>query len=75
MNLEQIRIDFVPEHDRLLMRLASGDPGRTIIMRGLRPLCHRRCRAFWLAHYRMDSSTPQSRTAFLTKVEAKAASL
>jgi NAD(P)H dehydrogenase (quinone) len=57
------------------VRLMSGDPGRRIIMRGLRPLCHRRCRTFWLAHYRMDSSTPRSRAAFLTKVEAKAASL
>ena len=42
------------------VRLMSGDPGRRIIMRGLRPLCHRRCRTFWLAHYRMDSSTPQA---------------
>jgi NAD(P)H dehydrogenase (quinone) len=57
------------------VRLMSGDPGRRIIMRGLRPLCHRRCRTFWLAHYRMDSSTPRSRAAFLTKVEAKAARL
>jgi NAD(P)H dehydrogenase (quinone) len=57
------------------VRLASGDPGRRIIMRGLRPLCHRRCRTFWLGHYRMDSSTPQSRGAFLAKVEALAARL
>ena len=44
-------------------------------MRGLRPLCHRRCRTFWLGHYRMDSSTPQSRAAFLARVEALAAKL
>jgi putative NADPH-quinone reductase len=57
------------------IRFAIGDPGRRIILRGLRPLCHRRCRAFWLGHYRMDSSTPQSRGAFLARVDALAAKL
>ena len=53
------------------IRFAIGDPGRRVIMRGLRPLCHPRCRTFWLGHYRMDSSTPESRGAFLAKVEAR----
>lgn len=53
------------------IRFVIGDPGRRIIMRGLRPLCHPRCRTFWLGHYRMDSSTPRSRTSFLAKVEAR----
>ena len=57
------------------IRFAVGDPGRRIIMRGLRPLCHRRCRSFWLGHYRMDRSTPQSRAAFLARVEGQAARL
>ena len=57
------------------IRLVSGDPGRRIVMKGLRPLCHRRCRSFWLGHYRMDSSTPASRARFLRKVEALAAGL
>jgi putative NADPH-quinone reductase len=57
------------------LRFAVGDLGRRIIMRGLRPLCHRRCRTFWLGHYRMDSSTPETRAAFLAKVEALAARL
>lgn len=52
-----------------------GDPGRRIVMRGLRALCPWRCRTFWLAHYRMDSSTPESRAAFLAKVRAKLASI
>ena len=56
-------------------RLVSGDPGRRIVMKGLRPLCHRRCRSFWLGHYRMDSSTPASRARFLRKVEALAVGL
>ena len=57
------------------IRLVSGDPGRRIVMKGLRPLCHRSCRSFWLGHYRMDSSTPASRARFLRKVEALAARL
>jgi putative NADPH-quinone reductase len=56
-------------------RFVIGDPGRRIIMRGLRPLCHRRCRTFWLGHYRMDSSTPASRQRFLERVERLAAGL
>ena len=57
------------------IRLVSGDPGRRIVMKGLRPLCHRSCRSFWLGHYRMDSSTPASRARFLRKVEALAVGL
>lgn len=57
------------------MRLVIGDPGRTIILRGLRPLCHRRCRTFWLGHYRMDSSTPDSRQSFLRRVARLGAAL
>ena len=31
MNLEQIRIDFVAEQDRLVMRLASGDRSEILL--------------------------------------------
>ncbi len=48
-----------------------GDPGRRIIMRGLRALVHRRARTFWAAHYKMDSSTPKSRAAFMVDVTRK----
>ncbi len=57
------------------IRFAIGDPGRRVIIRGLRPLCRRGCRTFWLGHYRMDSSTAATRAAFLAKVEALAAKL
>lgn len=46
-----------------------GDPGRRTLLRGIRPLCHPRCRTGWHAHYRMDVSTPESRQAYLAKVE------
>lgn len=48
-----------------------GHPGRKTILRGLRALCARRCRTQFMAHYRMDSSTPESRAAFLVKVRKK----
>ena len=48
-----------------------GDPGRRTILRGVRALCHPRCKTLWLAHYLMDSSTPESRTAHLGKVRAR----
>ena len=48
-----------------------GQPGRKTLLRGMRALCARRCRTFFLAHYLMDASTPKSRAAFLGKVRAK----
>ncbi|MEX0404810.1 NAD(P)H-dependent oxidoreductase [Aquibium sp. LZ166] len=48
-----------------------GHPGRRTVLRGIRALCGWRCRTLFLAHYRMDQSTPASRAAYLKKVEAK----
>jgi len=45
-----------------------GQPGRKTILRGIRALCARRCRTFYLAHYSMDMSTQESREAYLKKV-------
>lgn len=60
---------------RWWIRWVVRDPGRQVIMRGLVPLCHPRCRTFWLGHYRMDHSTPKTRSAFLARVERLAGSL
>lgn len=57
------------------IRFVVGDPGQRVILRGVKPLCHRRCRTFWLGHYRMDSSTPASRSAFLACIDRLAADL
>ncbi len=54
-----------------VVRLIAGDPGRKVLMRGLRPLCHPRATTFYLAHYDMDRSTPATRTAFLDRVAAR----
>lgn len=48
-----------------------GEPGRRTILRGIRALCAKRCRTLWLAHYKMDSSTPDSRAAFLARLERR----
>lgn len=58
-----------------LLSKLMGEPGRKTLLRGLRALFARRCRTFYMAHYRMDFSTPESRAAYLAKVEAKIASL
>ncbi len=56
-----------------LVRWIAGDPGRKVLMRGLRPMCGLRATAFYLAHYDMDRSTPSSRAAFLARVRARVA--
>jgi len=45
-----------------------GAPGKRTLLRGVRLLCARRCRTAFAAHYLMDSSTPESRTAHLRHV-------
>lgn len=53
-----------------IVRLFAGDAGRKVMMRGLKTMCARGCRSFYLAHYDMDRSTPRSRRAFMGKVKA-----
>ncbi|MCR9086529.1 MAG: NAD(P)H-dependent oxidoreductase [Rhodobacteraceae bacterium] len=48
-----------------------GAPGRRTLLRGLGILCSQRCRKRFAAHYRMDSSTPKSRTTHLARVGTK----
>jgi len=50
-----------------------GQPGRKTIMRGIRALCAPRTRTMFLAKYDMDTTTPQSRAAFVEKVKRKVA--
>ena len=53
MNLEQIRIDFVPEQDRLLMRIASSDRSEVLLW------FTRRCvRLLWPLLVKMTQSVP-----------------
>jgi len=46
-----------------------GDPGRSLLMKGLRPLYVRRCRMRWLQLYNMNHVTAEDRVAFLGRVK------
>ena len=48
-----------------------GEPGRKIILRGIRFLAKPGCRTLYLAHYKMDTSTQTSRKAYLARVVTK----
>lgn len=45
-----------------------GDPGRSLFMRGLRPLYARGCRMSWLQLYNMNHATQRDREDFLARV-------
>ena len=45
-----------------------GAPGRKTILRGLRLMCAKACRTLFVAHYAMDSSTPETRKDHLDRV-------
>ena len=46
-----------------------GDPGRSLLMKGLRPLYARGCRMSWLQLHDMNHATAADREAFLAKVD------
>lgn len=50
------------------IRFVVRDPGRKVIMHGLKPLCAKGCRTFWLGLYRMDTVPEARRRAFLDEV-------
>ena len=56
-----------------IVTLFAGNAGKKVLMRGMKPLCAKDVRSFYLAHYGMDASTPRSRQAFLDKVRARIA--
>jgi len=46
-----------------------------VLMRGMKPLCAKDVRTFYMAHYDMDHSTDRSRHAFLNKVRRRVADI
>lgn len=48
-----------------------GDPGRRILLRGIKPLMHPRCRSFWCALHRIDSLEDAEREAFKRRVRRR----
>lgn len=58
-----------------IVTLFAGNAGKKVLMRGMKPLCAKDVRSFYMAHYGMDHSTPATRQAFLEKVRARVARL
>jgi NAD(P)H dehydrogenase (quinone) len=52
-----------------------GDPGRSLFMKGLRPLYAPRCRMRWLQLYNMNHVTAADREGFLARVRQQLAAL
>jgi NAD(P)H dehydrogenase (quinone) len=52
-----------------------GDPGRSLFMKGLRPLYARRCRMRWLQLYNMNHVTQAEREAFVARVRRELGAL
>ena len=52
-----------------------GEPGRRTLLRGLRAICHRRCRTRYLALYRMDTVPEAARLAHLARIRRTLARL
>ena len=50
------------------MNVAQGEPGKHLVSRGLRVLCHRLCRVRWVAFYGNDTASPQQRMDFRQRV-------
>lgn len=48
-----------------------GEPGRKQIMRGIRSLCHKRCKTLYMAHYKMDTTSRTSLKHYLGAIENK----
>ncbi len=52
-----------------IVHFFAGNAGHKVLMRGMKPLCAKGARSFYMAHYDMDHSTPRSRQAFMEKVK------
>ena len=64
------RIVVVTSHgSSKLVNMLEGEGGKRVVTRALRVLCHRFARTTWVAAYGLDRSTPESRAAFLDRVE------
>jgi len=58
-----------------LVNAVEGEPGKRVITRSLRVLCHRFARTSWIALYGIDRATEVERTAFVERVERRLARL
>ena len=49
----------------------GGEPGKRLVKRGLRVLCHPLCRVRWVAFYGNDTAAPALRVAFTQRVSTR----
>ncbi len=64
-------IDVITTHgSNKLMNALQGEPGKRVILRGMRSMCGLRCRTAWIAFYGNDQSNDAHRHAFLDRVSA-----
>lgn len=55
------------------MNMVQGEPGKLLVSRGLRMMCHRLCRVRWVAFYGNDTASPQQRVDFRRRVTVELA--
>jgi putative NADPH-quinone reductase len=55
------------------INVVEGEPGKHLVGRQLRALCHPLARTRWLALYGMDTAAEAERRAFLARVERRLA--
>lgn len=58
-----------------IVHLFAGNAGYKVLMRGMKPMCAKGVRSFYLAHYDMDHSTEASRRAFMERVRGRIAGI
>jgi len=54
-----------------IVHLFAGNAGHKVLMRGMKPLCAKDVRSFYLAQYGMDGATAEQRHAFLERVRRR----
>jgi NAD(P)H dehydrogenase (quinone) len=55
------------------MNSLQGEPGKRVLLRGMRSMCGLRCRTSWIAFYGNDHAVDADRFAFLDRVTAELA--
>ena len=58
-----------------VVTLFAGNAGKKVLMRGMKPLCARDARTFYMAQYDMDHASEAARHAFLDKVRRRIAQI
>lgn len=62
-------IDVITTHgSNKIMNSLQGEPGKRVILRGMRSMCGLRCRTSWIAFYGNDQAAAPDRRAFLDRV-------